>query len=482
MRNPVKRRAHQSELGQFMTPEGVAKFMASLFPPSTLETCRLLDAGAGEGALSCAFLDRWLKGELGFQRVEATAYEIDATLSSSLRENLSGYENTKVTVFTDDYITSVVGFGDLFSDKDKLDFFTHVILNPPYKKIASSSFHGKMLRASRLEYANLYSAFIALALRQTERGGHIVALVPRSFCNGPYYRKFRNCILTQTSIHQIHLFESRKKTFHKDNVLQENIIVHLEKGGAQGDVTISTSTDGEFEDLKSNLYSFNQIVLSDDSECFIRVPKENRGKSLFLPSFARHSLNDLGIKVSTGPVVDFRLREHIRDMPEMGATPLIYPCHLKSSGIEWPSLKMKKPNAIMRSSATERWLYPNGFYCVVRRFSAKEEKKRIIASVVDPSLFEGHEMLGFENHLNLFHENGRSLSEPLARGLALFLNSSIVDDYFRQFNGHTQVNAADLKFIKYPDRNTLIYLGDRVMEQEMLAQEKIDSIINSIAA
>jgi len=122
----------------------------------------------------------------------------------------------------------------------------------------------------------------------------------------------------------------------------------------------------------------------------------------------------------------------------------------------------------MRSSETERWLYPNGFYCVVRRFSAKEEKKRIIASVVDPSLFEGHEMLGFENHLNLFHENGRSLPEPLAHGLAVFLNSSVVDDYFRQFNGHTQVNATDLKFIKYPDRSTLIYLGDRAMEQETL--------------
>jgi len=458
MRNPTKRRAQQSELGQFMTPEGVAIFMASLFPSSTLATCRLLDAGAGEGALLCAFLNRWQEGGFGFQRVEATAYEVDEALSSSLSENLSGYENTKVNIFTDDYITSVVGFGDLFSDE------------------------GKTLRSIGLESANLYSAFITLALRQTERGGHIVALVPRSFCNGPYYRKFRNYILTQASINQIHLFESRKKTFHKDKVLQENIIVHLEKGGAQGDVTISTSTDGEFEDLESNLYPFNQIVLSDDSECFIRVPEEDRRESLCLPSFARHSLNDLGIKVSTGPVVDFRLREHIRNMPEVGATPLIYPCHLKPSGVEWPSLKMKKPNAIMRSSETERWLYPNGFYCVVRRFSAKEERKRIIASVVDPSLFEGHEMLGFENHLNLFHENGRSLSEPLARGLAVFLNSSVVDDYFRQFNGHTQVNATDLKFIKYPDRNTLIYLGDRAMEQEMLAQEEIDSIINSIAA
>lgn len=62
----------KAEFGQFMTPSSVARFMASLFPPSTLPTCRLLDAGAGVGALSCAFLDRWTAGGFGFESVEAT--------------------------------------------------------------------------------------------------------------------------------------------------------------------------------------------------------------------------------------------------------------------------------------------------------------------------------------------------------------------------------------------------------------------------
>lgn len=53
----------KSALGQFMTPAPVARFMASLFPPSTLQKCTLLDAGAGVGALSCAFLDRWAVGD-----------------------------------------------------------------------------------------------------------------------------------------------------------------------------------------------------------------------------------------------------------------------------------------------------------------------------------------------------------------------------------------------------------------------------------
>ncbi len=52
----------KSALGQFFTPTTVARFMASLFPPTALQECILLDAGAGVGALSCAFLDRWALG------------------------------------------------------------------------------------------------------------------------------------------------------------------------------------------------------------------------------------------------------------------------------------------------------------------------------------------------------------------------------------------------------------------------------------
>jgi adenine-specific DNA-methyltransferase len=65
----------KSALGQFMTPAPVARFMASLFPPTTLQTCRLLDAGAGVGVLSGAFLDRLASAEkLNFQNVEIEAY------------------------------------------------------------------------------------------------------------------------------------------------------------------------------------------------------------------------------------------------------------------------------------------------------------------------------------------------------------------------------------------------------------------------
>lgn len=464
----------KAELGQFMTPASVARFMAAMFPPSNLHTCHLLDAGAGVGALSCAFLDRWVNGGFDFNSVDVTAYEIDDHLRSHLAQHLAGYNRVKTRVIAGDYIE--------LATETRLQNrgYTHAILNPPYKKINSKSLHRLALRRVGIETVNLYSAFLALALAETASGGQIVAIIPRSFCNGPYYRSFREFILKNAAIKQMHLFKSRSKAFKDDQVLQENIIILLERSGQQGPVKISTSTDDTFNDLAIHEQPFERIVLPDDSEQFIHVPTSLEKNIIELSAAIRYSLSDLGIKVSTGPVVDFRLKEHLREMPEPGTVPLLYPGHFIGNRTIWPIDGMKKPNAIERNNCTEKWLYPSGFYCVVRRFSSKEEKRRIVASVVEPEAFGNMPMLGFENHLNLFHENKNSLPERLARGLTVFLNTTAVDENFRRFNGHTQVNATDLKLMKYPSRDALIELGLWAKQQGELTQDMIDSKLETI--
>jgi adenine-specific DNA-methyltransferase len=207
-------KGRKSEFGQFMTPSNTARFMASLFPASTLKTCRLLDAGAGVGALSCAFLDRWINGGFEFQEVQAYAYEIDDRLRGHLAERLAAYEGVTAHVSGEDFISSSNQL--LFHGATD---YTHAILNPPYKKINSLSAHRHELRALGIETVNLYSAFVALAVMQAAHEGQIVAIIPRSFCNGPYYRPFREFILQRAALRHIHLFESRTTAFKDDDVL-----------------------------------------------------------------------------------------------------------------------------------------------------------------------------------------------------------------------------------------------------------------------
>lgn len=469
----------KSQLGQFLTPASTASFMAGLFPESSGE-CRLLDAGAGVGSLSSAFLERCANGSLNFKEIELKAFELDDSIHIELRQSLSSFVQQfrfSFEVIGNDFIEEAV---------NAIQFqkynFTHAILNPPYKKIGSSSNARLLLRSAGIETVNLYSAFVALTVAMAAPGGQIVAIIPRSFCNGPYYRPFRDFILERAAIRHMHLFESRNKAFRDDEVLQENIIIRLERGGQQGPVTVSTSIDDSFSDLTTHEHPFDRIVFPDDPERFIHVPTTTEKSAIELSPAVRYSLADIGVKVSTGPVVDFRLKAHLRDMPEPGTVPLIYPGHLSMTGTVWPVAGLKKPNAIMRNDETEKWLYPNGFYCVVRRFSSKEEKRRVVASVVDPAAFGDDSVLGFENHMNLFHEDKHGLPEALARGLAVFLNTTAVDEHFRRFNGHTQVNATDLKLMKYPSRDTLTELGKWAMQQGTLTQEQIDAKLGTLTA
>ncbi|HET6674572.1 MAG TPA: Eco57I restriction-modification methylase domain-containing protein [Nitrospiraceae bacterium] len=464
----------KSQFGQYLTPFSIAKFMANLFTKNAFPVCRLLDPGAGIGSLTGAFLERFINGGFDCNSVEVTACEIDSGLREDLLLTLSSYQARipfLYEIVPGDFIENAVNW---LQFREKGDF-THAIINPPYKKIRTQSDHRFLLRQIGVETVNLYSAFVALALSLLCPGGQLVAIVPRSFCNGPYYRPFREFVLKQAAIRHLHLFGSRDKAFKDDNVLQENVIIMLERNGRQQDVTVSTSTDETFDNYAACKVSVERIVFPNDPERFIHIPTSIDHSLLELSDGIRYTLSEIGVMVSTGPVVDFRLREHICQTPKSGTVPLLYPSHFSGKFLKWPKEDIKKPNAIFRNAQTEKWLYPTGFYSVVRRFSSKEERRRIVASVVEPSLFHGAAALGFENHLNVFHDHRQGLPESLARGLAVFLNMTAVDDHFRRFNGHTQVNATDLRAMRYPSRKALVALGEWAIVSDNVSQTEIDN-------
>jgi len=467
-------RSHKSAMGQFMTPATVAGFMAGLFKPRDGEF-RLLDAGAGLGALTCATLDRWLAGELGQGAMSVEVHELDDRLRAHLEVTLDGYakQGVHVRVLSGDYLAHAA---------DEIErgraFFTHAILNPPYKKIGTGSDARFQARRGGLETVNLYSAFVGLALAQMGTGGQLVAIIPRSFCNGPYYKPFRRFLLEHAALRHIHLFDSRTQAFKDDDVLQENVILLLEKGGEQGPVEVSHSTDDRFTDTRQQTFPFAAIVKSDDPEFFVHVP-DGKPDPLESSPHVATSLKDLGIGVSTGPVVDFRATDHLRKDPGRDTVPLLYAQHFDHHQTVWP-VEGKKPNAIARHPDTEKSLWPCGTYVVVRRFSSKEERRRVVASMVQPEVLGNPERIGFENHLNVYHQDKGGLAQDLAWGLFVYLNSTVVDEHLRRFSGHTQVNATDLKNIRYPNRERLERLGTWARMQTSLTQREIDEKMGEI--
>lgn len=475
----------RAKLGQFMTPAPIAEFMAGLFRTRRSHV-RILDPGAGVGTLTAAVVERLIARKEPPKEITATCYEIDARLFLQLEKTLSACRarcqsrdvRFAFDVRREDYIEARAHAArGLFRSNDEA--FDCVVMNPPYRKINSHSDTRLRLRTAGVETSNLYSAFMLLGARQLETQGEFVSISPRSFCNGPYFRPFRRELLRLLSIRHIHGFESRTDAFKDDEVLQENVIVYGVRQGLPCDVEVSvTAAHGRV--LRRSVAA-SRVVGPDDPEAVIHIAADAQGdevtrRMLRLPG----KLETLRLSVSTGRVVDFRARKYLRSERTAATVPLIYPAHFQGGTIKWPNGTTRKPNAIVASDATDDLLVPSGFYVLTKRFSAKEERRRVVAALYDPAHINS-ERVGFDNKTNYFHARGAGLDERLARGLTLFLNSSTVDTYFRLFSGHTQVNAADLRRLPYPSAEQLRELSTTIpdMGDEAAIDEAVSRLLQS---
>ncbi len=446
----------------------------------------MLDAGAGAGALTEAFVTQVCKNKGLVRAIEVTLYEVDSDILGVLSETMDrcrgACNRAKVrfsfVIHEADFIQemSTALAEDLFGGKPPS--FEAAMANPPYRKINADSKERHALRAVGIETSNLYTGFIGLIHRLLAPGGQLVGITPRSFCNGPYFQPFREDFLNDLSLRRLHVFESRKAAFREDSVLQENIIFHAVKSRKQSNQVVVSHSSGEGGDaVIESVFPFTEIVHAHDSEKFIHIPS-NPGHAAAKKTLdgLSSNLTSLGLNVSTGRVVEFRLKESLRQKPEKGTVPLVYPCHFNGGTIHWPKLEARKPNAILDNEETRQWLVPSGVYLLTKRFTSKEERRRLVACLFDPAETKA-DRLGFENHLNYFHAAGRGLNRNLAKGLWAFLNSTVVDQYFRRFSGHTQVNATDLRKLKYPSRDVLQAIGLEIKTLD-LSQEALDKLLN----
>ena len=467
----------QDLLGQFFTPARAAALIASMPRLPEGGAIRVLDPGAGSGMLSAALVARILDNQPHLT-VHVVAVECGSPVVPQLLDTLeackaAGDGRVTFEVVEDDFITTSTG---MTTDR-RVTGFDLVIQNPPYAKLAASSAARAAVRQSGADAPNLYAAFLALGAAALKPGGQLVAITPRSFCNGPYFSAFRAYLLDQIALDRLHVFESRSTVFADTGVLQENVIFSGTRGGDRTQVLLSTS-NGHEDDISRRAVPYTDVVRPDDRHRFVRIATKDEDtevaeRILTLPE----TLGSLGISVSTGRVVDFRSRECLHSVAETGALPLLYPGNVRDGFIEWPWAIRKPQWFLPVTDKDQKLLLPEGWYCAVKRFSSKEERRRIVAAVWSPECTPGP--IAFENHMNVFHVRGEGLGRNTAYGLSMWLNSSLVDKFFRTFSGHTQVNATDLRMMRFPDSSTLWRLGSLAPER-LPEQAEIDAMVDKV--
>ncbi|MCB2305614.1 Eco57I restriction-modification methylase domain-containing protein [Clostridium estertheticum] len=470
---------------QYYTSSSIANYMASFFNNTKKKDIRMLDPGAGFGSLTIAVVLATFKWKVKPKTIHAILYEIDITVKYQLEFVME--ELVKVSHEKNINFSWEVRYCDFIEDgviriKNKnTELFDYVILNPPYRKLAADSIENRWLLDIGIDSSNFYAAFVSLAKRSLIYNGELVAITPRSFCNGVYFNKYRSDIKADLSFVNIHLFDSRTSQFRKDDVLQETIIYHCikEEWDDNKNVKIIYSTDDAFSDLISQDMKLSKLIYPADQNNTIRIVKNDEDKLVSnkiesLPC----SLNDLNIQVSTGPVVDFRENKELLSKEVVkGSVPFLCSNHIKEGMIKWP-LPWAKHNSLIPDEKSMKKLRPTGNYVLVKRISSKEEKRRVVCAIVQGEKYDTN-FIAFDNKTNYFHRNKSGMDLDLAAGIYIYLSSSIVDMYFRIFSGHTQVNATDLRGIKFPDEKTLKELGEYDFS-ELQTQQDIDNLVEKV--
>jgi adenine-specific DNA-methyltransferase len=462
----------------------VACFIATLPRLPDRGRLRVLDPGAGVGSLANALIARVIS-ERPEVALDIWAFEVDEGLHPLLRDTLADCEavgrehgaDVSARLLGKDFISWGAEQATRGMQKAAGERFDIIIMNPPYRKINRDSVERRALERVGVEVSNLYAAFLVLAASLLDSGGQMAAITPRSFANGAYFRAFRHFFLDRVEFDRIHVYDSRSVAFSDDAVLQENVIFSATKanGSRKRQVIVSSSDRPSGRETVREVPR-EQVVNIKDPERFIHIPANQEADEVAAAIAALPcQLADLGLQVSTGRVVDFRARASLRTNIAAGTVPLIYPSHCQNGSVFWPIPNFKKWNAIVADESTIKLLLPTETYVLTRRFTAKEERRRVCSVVFEPSDAPS-QLVGFENHLNVFHRDGRGISGELAHGLCLWLNSTVVDEFVRQFNGHTQINATDLRRLRYPPLAELEALGS-ALGTGWPDQEKLDELV-----
>lgn len=478
----------RKKIGQFFTPHPVAEFMGGLME-YTKKEITVLDAGAGSGILSSAICNEVLKNP-HIQNLHIDLYENNEDILPILNRNLEYMVNTfkeNAKIFTykvinENFIVYNTGYwrNEIGATATLYDV---IISNPPYKKIGKGDIEAIAMADIVFGQPNIYFLFMAMSAKLLKEEGQMIFITPRSFSSGAYFKKFRKWFFNNIKLTNMHLFVSRNDVFSCDSILQETIITRAIRTQIALKTIIVTESPNMslFNNLTTFTVPYNIIVDKDDSNFFMRIPTcQDDIETISFVNKWNSNLITLGYRLKTGPVVDFRATEFTKYEPSENTVPLFWAYnYVNNNTIAFPVEDDKKPQYIENSKESLSLLLKNIDYLFVKRFSSKEEPRRIQPVLYHSNQFK-FDYIGIENHLNYIVKINGDMSQNELYGLFTILNSTFIDKYFRILNGSTQVNANEMNAIPFPILEDILKIGTEAIKLGNFTIENCDAIISQM--
>jgi adenine-specific DNA-methyltransferase len=486
---------HKKEKGQFFTPFEIAQYMGKLctYEKSNL---KILDPGCGTLVLSCSLIENLVKTNPNIKTIELFAYETDTDLLPYTYKSidfLKAWANKNGVSFhcqlsTEDFVLAnkeCFQISTSLFDKPRKEIFDIVISNPPYFKISKDDKRAVVAKSIVYGQPNIYSVFLMTAAKLLKTDGELIFITPRSFSSGNYFRAFRDEFFKTIRLDTIHLFDSRKDAFNRDNILQETLIMKGTKTDVNGLIynVLLTHSCG-IKDLASvvkKVYRINELINFNSTEKILHLPtSETEDNIIKLFKSWKGSLHKYSFEISTGPVVSFRTTKYLyetdHETENIKLVPLYQLHNTSKMHFEWPVYRNHKPQYIQLCEESRTLLIPNKNYIFLRRFSSKDDKSRLVATPYFIDISQS-ELIGVENHLNYIYRPKGHLDRNEILGLSALLNSDLFDRYFRTFNGNINVSATELREMPLPPIEDIKEIGNQIIIKNDFSQTSVDEIV-----
>lgn len=475
--------------GQFFTPLAISEFMGGVATPSGKKNIYVLDPGCGLAILSCTLIEHLVEAGKS-EHISLALYETDKKVVPLTEDVLSYLKvwcqerdvNLDYQLNESDFVLEkcecLDGTDTIFGDMFDTERFDYIISNPPYFKVAKDDIHTRSCASIVDGQTNIYALFMAICAKMLAEGGQMIFITPRSFASGRYFQSFRDFLFQHVSIDLIHLFNTRKDTFAKDEVLLELVIMRMVPVGNSERIIVSYSQGiSDLDHPYQKEYAASEIVDVSSDEKVVYLPVDGHDEAIL--SLFRSwdgNMEKYGIKISTGPVVAFRAYDFIVNKPSDDTVPLYWLHNVVKMLCDHPVQKKDKGQYIKVTPETKTALLPNKNYVLLRRFSSKDDSSRLVAAPYFGNMAQ-YEFVGIENKLNYIYRPKGHLRRDEVMGITALLDSEMFDAWFRTFNGNINVSATELRMMPLPPIETIREIGKKIILRNNYSIDFINDLV-----
>ena len=483
----AKSKSEGVRLGRLFTKKETARLMARMLSLDTSKTAyTILDPGAGTGILSAAVIEEICERCKACTQIFVTCYETNPDFIPMLEDNLERIRKKcrhdfdvklYVTVYSENYITESQNHYTVTLFDAVEDRFDIIICNPPTEFVEKSSEEAK--RAGNITQVKTSAAFLfaKMAMKHLEAGGRLCIMLPTTVASASALAPFRAEIAASLSVEKIHLFIGKQKNASRAVPLKKSFVMEYRKGEAPATVTITTSTDWGKPENTVILNPLDYDFVVDSKDFSLTLPKSTEDMKIvsYLSKFPE-TLASLGLKISTGTVIDKRCEGLLFTEPIKGCIPLIRPAAIKGGTVRFPLPIKRQYIAPVNPSLVQK----NKNLIIIKRVPAVTDARFVNAGIYLASNLPQYRYISTHNKINFIDTKDKSgeMCARLVFGLFALLNSTIYDRYLSIVSKSKQISAKELRTLPLPPRNLIENMGMRLMSLRRTDVEACDQIVN----